>query len=89
MNKNRKTAKNHDILRYGIYYMHDTRALDYTRYSSRRGFSADLTAAIGRACWHIGMDNYYPKAVIVDRHMLRIVRIIHRNAQGISIIERE
>lgn len=75
--------------RYGIYYMHDTRALDWRRMSSKAGFSDDLTHAIGRACWHIGMDNYYPKAVIVDRHALKIVRIIHRNANGISIIVKD
>lgn len=75
--------------RFGIYYLHDTRALDWKRYSSRAGFSNDLTAAIGRACWHIGMDNYYPKAVIVDRHQLKIVRIIHRTATGISITVKE
>lgn len=74
--------------RYGIYYMHDSRTIDWRKYSSTRGFSESLTAAIGRACWHIGMDNYYPKAIIVDRHELRIVRIIHRTPSGISIVER-
>jgi hypothetical protein len=75
--------------RYGIYYMHDTRAIDYRRFSSRAGFNDDLTAAIGRACWHIGMDNYYPKAVIVDRSEMKIVRIVHRTSSGISIVERK
>lgn len=74
---------------FGIYYMHDTRAIDWTRYSSRAGFNDNLQAAIGRACWHIGMDNYYPKAVIVDRHQQKIIRVIHRTAAGISISERK
>lgn len=73
---------------YGIYYMHDTRAVDWKRYSSRAGHTNDLLNAIAIACWHISRDDYYPKAVVVDKFALKIVRIIHRTTTGISIVER-
>lgn len=73
---------------YGVYYMHDTRAIDYRRYSSRAGFSSNLLNAIAIACWHISRDDYYPKAVVVDRFAMKIVRIIHRTSTGISIQEK-
>jgi hypothetical protein len=80
--------KQKEIRQFGIYYMHDTRAVDWKRYSSKAGYNDNLKAAIGRACWHIGQDNYYPKAVIVDRLQMKIVCIVHRTASGISIVER-
>lgn len=73
---------------FGVYYMHDTRAIDWQRYSSRAGFTDNLLNAIAIACWHISRDDYYPKAVVVDRHQLKIVRVIHRTSAGISIVER-
>jgi hypothetical protein len=84
-----KKNKNRPARQFGVYYMHDTRALDYNRYSSRRGYSNSLLNAIAIACWHISRDDYYPKAVVVDRFQMKIVRIIHRTSTGISIVEKE
>lgn len=73
---------------YGIYYLYDGRMIDI-RKASKRGFSISLINAIGIASYHIARDDYYPKAIIVDRNAERIVRILNRTATGITIIERE
>ena len=88
MNRTRKNKQ--PVNQFGIYYMTDSRVItNWKRFSSAAGFSNNLDWAIGRACWHIGRNDYYPKAVIVDRLAEKIIRVIHRTASGISIIERE
>jgi hypothetical protein len=80
--------KNQPARQFGVYYMHDTRAINWQRFSSRAGFSSSLLNAIAIACWHISRDDYYPKAVVVDRWEMKIVRVIHRTSTGISIQEK-
>lgn len=69
----------------GIYYMYNSRFTDIAK-SSKRGFTSSLINAIGIASYHIARDDYYPKAVIVDRERMIILRILNRTDSGISII---
>ena len=73
---------------FGIYYMYSSKFTDIKK-ASKRGFSTSIEGAIGIAAWHIARDDYYPKAVIVDRYSLKIIRILNRTVEGISIIVKD
>jgi hypothetical protein len=74
-------------LRYGMLYLFDSRKGWTKNNVVSHGATEHLVNAIGNAAWHVERSledpKEYGKAVVYDRHEMRILFIYSRTAEGV------
>jgi hypothetical protein len=80
-----KKQKKQIVRRYEVRYYYDTRHVHRKPFAM--GWSSTLVGLKGTIARHLARDDYYPKAVIVDRVRNVVLFTITRTKDGITITE--